>query len=199
MKAGGALLSRAFANDIWTAYKGHDIIYPDDLKIGANSIDVTLNEKLLSPDANMTLDLRKPETCHYRTHTMTEEGWVLFPHAFVLGAVNERFDTDEPLFISFANADKRKVLFTQEVHGRSTLGRCGLCIHATAGYGDYGFKGAFTLEIFNVTNRPIVLYPGIAIAQVEFNAVYQPCPYSGAYKGEHHYSGPVAPEIKGRF
>lgn len=202
MKAGGALLSRAFANDTWIAYIGHDIIHPADLKIGPNSINVTLNSTILIPDANQWLDLKKASTCHYNEFEMAEDGYVLFPHGFVLGAVNERFDCDKALSIPFTNTGSnnlKDILFAQEVHGRSTLGRCGLCIHATAGYGDYGFKGAFTLEIFNVTNRPIVIYPGIEVAQVEFNSVHQPLIYSGSYTGENHYVGPVAPNLQGRF
>lgn len=202
MKAGGELLKRTFDNDIWTAYIDHEPIHPSDLKIGPNSINVTLSEHLLTPDANQWLDLKKPETCHYNELTMESEGYVLFPMGFVLGSVNERFDCDAPLYIPFTNTGSnnlKQILFVQEVHGRSTLGRCGLCIHATAGYGDYGFKGAFTLEIFNVTNRPIVIYPGIEVAQIEFNSVHHPLVYSGSYTGAHHYVGPVAPDLKGRF
>ena len=202
MKAGGALLKRVFDEEIWEAFEGHDLIHPDDLKIGPNSINVTLSRHLLMPDANQWLDLKKPETCHYNSIVMKDDGFVLFPMGFVLGSVNERFECDTPLYIPFTNtgsSNLKQIKFAQEVHGRSTLGRCGLCIHATAGYGDYGFKGAFTLEIFNVTNRPIVIYPGIEVAQVEFNSVHQPSVYSGSYTGVHHYEGPVAPDLKGRF
>lgn len=202
MKAGGELLKRAFNDGIWDAFCGNIPINPKDLQIGANSIDVTLHSTILIPDANQWLDLRKPSSCHYSEHNIHNDGWVIFPHGFLLGAVNERFDTEAPLSIDFTNTGKsnlKEVLFTQEVHGRSTLGRCGLCIHATAGYGDYGFKGAFTLEIFNVTNRPITIYAGIKVAQIEFNAVHCPLLYGGSYLGEHHYHGPVAPDLKGRF
>lgn len=196
MKAGGKLLKEAFNHSYWVAYVGEEPIHPDDLRIGPNSINVTLNEKLLIPDANQWLDLKDPSTCHYNDYVMETEGYVLFPMGFVLGAVNERFDCNSPLKVSH---HAKAIYFAQEVHGRSTLGRVGCCIHATAGYGDFGFKGAFTLEIFNVTNRPIILYPNIEVAQVEFNSVYDPIVYRGSYTGKHHYMGPVAPDLRGRF
>lgn len=202
MKAGGNLLQAAFLNGTWKAYRGMELIRPFKIMIGPNSIDVTLHCKIQIPDANMTLDLKDPDTCHYGEFIMPVEGFVLFPHAFILGALNERFDTVAPLLINYSgnvSGPLRNEFFTQEVHGRSTIGRCGLCIHATAGYGDYGFKGAFTLEIFNVTNRPIVLYPDIKVAQVEFNAVEQPTLYEGSYGSSEHYFGPVAPDLRGRF
>lgn len=194
MKAGQEVLVNAFDSGEWKAYNNKNRVATADLLIGANSIDVTLHPDILIPDANQWLDLRKPQTCHYHKHTMFADGWVLFPHGFILGAVNERFDCDNPLIIW-----RRKYLFVQEVHGKSTLGRCGLCIHATAGYGDFGFKGAFTLEIFNVTNRPIVIYPYIPVAQIEFNVVESPGFYKGSYGSNDHYNGPVAPELTGKF
>lgn len=202
MKAGGNLLQAAFLNGAWKAYRGMELIRPVDLMVGPNSIDTTLHDTLQIPDSNTALDLKDPSTCHYGEYQMASDGFTLFPHAFVLGSLNERFDTIAPLLLNYsghASGPLRNVFFTQEVHGRSTLGRCGLCIHATAGYGDYGFQGAFTLEIFNVTNRPIVIYPDIKVAQVEFNAVEQPTFYSGSYNGSSHYYGPVAPDLKGRF
>lgn len=203
MKAGGELLKEVFGCGIWKQYIGTELSNPSKIKIGPNSIDLTLHCTILVPDANMTLDLRDHTTCHYAEHHLDAvDGWVIFPHGFILGAVNERFDSDASLQIGYTDlgmGDMRDVFFTQEVHGRSTLGRCGLCIHATAGYGDYGFKGAFTLEIFNVTNRPIILYPGIAIAQVEFNAVEKPAIYKGSYSKIDHYYGPVAPKLEGKF
>ena len=202
MKAGGELLRRAFNSDAWVAYIGDDVINPDDLDIGPNSIDVSLHKDILLPDSNKPLDLRRPETCHYAKHTMTNEGWIVYPHSFILAATRERFDCRSPLTLAFTNvgsANLKDVFFTQEVHGRSTIGRCGLCIHATAGYGDYGFQGSFTLELFNVTNRPITIYPEIKVAQVEFSAVYQPTQYKGAYAGKGHYYGPIAPSLGGRF
>jgi len=202
MKAGGELLKTVFGSGIWKQYIGTVLSDPNEIMVGPNSVDVTLHHTILVPDANMTLDLKDHTTCHYGEHHMDHDnGWVIFPHGFILGAVNERFNSDAPIRITQTTSfrDSTDVYFTQEVHGRSTLGRCGLCIHATAGYGDYGFKGAFTLELFNVTNRPIVLYPNIKVAQVEFNSVKDPAVYTGSYSNMDHYFGPVAPKLEGKF
>lgn len=54
------------------------------------------------------------------------------------------------------------------LEGRSTWGRLGLQIHATAGFVDPGFKGALTFELSNVSNIPLPLYPGVRISQICF-------------------------------
>lgn len=54
------------------------------------------------------------------------------------------------------------------VSGRSSFGRKGLIIHSTAGWIDSGFNGSITLEMFNLSNEPIVLEPGVRIGQVVF-------------------------------
>ncbi|MEK7499415.1 MAG: dCTP deaminase, partial [Patescibacteria group bacterium] len=55
-----------------------------------------------------------------------------------------------------------------KLEGRSSLGRLGLIIHATAGYIDPGFSGRLTLEISNISRLPIKLYAGMRIAQIAF-------------------------------
>ncbi len=54
------------------------------------------------------------------------------------------------------------------LEGRSTWGRLGLQIHATAGFVDPGFTGALTFELSNVNNIPLPLYPGVRISQLCF-------------------------------
>lgn len=54
------------------------------------------------------------------------------------------------------------------LEGRSTWGRLGLQIHATAGFVDPGFEGALTFELSNVSNVPLQLYPGVRISQICF-------------------------------
>ncbi|HEY9745457.1 MAG TPA: dCTP deaminase [Oculatellaceae cyanobacterium] len=54
------------------------------------------------------------------------------------------------------------------LEGRSTWGRLGLQIHATAGFVDPGFCGALTFELSNVSNIPLPLYPGVRISQICF-------------------------------
>ena len=69
------------------------------------------------------------------------------------------------------------------LEGRSSVGRLGLFVHITAGFGDVGFKGYWTLEIFCV--QPIKIYPSIEICQIFYHSVegdytpYQSDKYQG--------------------
>ena len=56
------------------------------------------------------------------------------------------------------------------LEGKSSLGRLGLLIHTTAGFVDPGFDGYLTLELSNVANLPITVYPGMKIGQISFLA-----------------------------
>ena len=76
----------------------------------------------------------------------------------------------------------------------SSLGRLGLIIHATAGYIDPGFEGNITLELSNVANLPIRLYPGMKVGQISFFAMSTPAdrPYGHPDLGSK-YKGQTAP------
>lgn len=82
------------------------------------------------------------------------------------------------------------------LEGRSSLGRLGLMIHSTAGYIDPGFKGTITLELSNLGPRPLVLRPGIRIAQLSFYRLSRPVlrPYGSEGLGSKYQdqSGPTA-------
>ena len=69
------------------------------------------------------------------------------------------------------------------LEGRSSIGRLGLFVHVTAGFGDVGFKGYWTLEIFCV--EPIKIYPSVEICQIFYHSVEgEVDPYkSGKYQG----------------
>ena len=82
------------------------------------------------------------------------------------------------------------------LEGRSSRGRLGLLIHSTAGFIDPGWDGHVTLELSNVANLPITIYPGMKIGQISFMQMTEPAatPYgseeSGSkYKGQR---GPTA-------
>ena len=62
------------------------------------------------------------------------------------------------------------------IEGKSSLGRLGLIVHATAGFCDPGWKGTLTLELNNLTRVPIKLYPGLPIAQLSFMTLDRPRP-----------------------
>ena len=78
------------------------------------------------------------------------------------------------------------------VNGKSSLGRLGLQVHATAGFIDPGFKGTVVLELSNVSNLPILLRPGMKVAQLVFQMLDQPAerPYGhpdlkSKYQNQH--------------
>ena len=75
----------------------------------------------------------------------------------------------------------------------SSLGRLGLIVHATAGFCDPGWKGTLTLELNNLTRVPIILHPGLLIAQLSFMTLDAPAlrPYGSEALGSH-YQGQVA-------
>jgi dCTP deaminase len=83
-----------------------------------------------------------------------DEAFILHPGEFVLGSTRERVVLPGDL--------------VARLEGKSSLGRLGLLIHSTAGYVDPGWDGTLTLELSNVANLPITLYPGMKIGQISF-------------------------------
>ena len=106
-----------------------------------------------------------------------EEPFVLHPGEFVLGTTFEK--------VSLSN----KVVARLE--GKSSLGRIGLLIHSTAGFVDPGFSGYLTLELSNVANLPIKIYPEMKIGQISFYYLNSPSEskygsgiYASKYQGQ---------------
>jgi len=82
------------------------------------------------------------------------KAFILHPGEFVLGSTRERVALGDDL--------------VARLEGKSSLGRLGLLIHSTAGFVDAGFSGHLTLELSNVANLPIAIYPGMKIGQISF-------------------------------
>lgn len=82
------------------------------------------------------------------------EAFVLHPGEFVLGSTFEVVSLPDDI--------------AARVEGKSSLGRLGLLTHATAGFIDPGFSGHVTLELSNVANLPVTLWPGMKIGQLCF-------------------------------
>ncbi|MCU1483435.1 MAG: deoxycytidine triphosphate deaminase [Actinomycetia bacterium] len=106
-----------------------------------------------------------------------DDVFILHPGEFVLGSTSERVALPDDL--------------VARLEGKSSLGRLGLLIHSTAGFVDAGWDGHLTLELSNVANLPITLYPGMKIGQISFLQMTTPAdqPYgTGAlgskYKGQ---------------
>lgn len=100
------------------------------------------------------------------------EQFVIQPQAFILASTKEYVKVPDDLVC--------------RLEGKSSLGRLGLAVHITAGYIDPGFHGNITLEMVNFANKPIVLTPGMAIAQIGFIMMMSPArtSYAGRYQGD---------------
>src|SRR3954465_10953441 len=107
-----------------------------------------------------------------------DEPFVVHPGEFVLGRTEETVELPDDIVC--------------RVEGKSSLGRLGLIVHATAGFVDPGFKGTLTLEITNLTRVPIKLWAGKPIAQLSFMALDRAAerPYGHPDLGSH-YQGQV--------
>ena len=108
------------------------------------------------------------------------EPFVLHPGEFVLGATLERCTLPDDL--------------AGRLEGKSSLGRLGLLTHSTAGFIDPGFSGHITLELSNVANLPITLWPGMKIGQLCLLRLTSPAehPY-GSDKVGSKYQGQRGP------
>jgi dCTP deaminase len=105
---------------------------------------------------------------------------ILHPGEFVLGSTAERVALPDDL--------------VARLEGKSSLGRLGLLIHSTAGFVDAGWDGHLTLELSNVANLPITLYPGMKIGQISFLQMTTPAdvPYGSSTVGSK-YQGQRGP------
>ncbi len=141
------------------------VIEPFDKKrLNPNSYNLSLHNQLLVYE-NHQLDMKTPNPV--KTLTIPETGLVLEPNKLYLGRTNEYTKTDR---------------FVPMLEGRSSIGRLGLFIHVTAGFGDVGFSGYWTLEIFCV--QPIRIYPNVEICQIYYHDIQgEYVPYSsGKYQ-----------------
>jgi dCTP deaminase len=114
--------------------------------------------------------------------TSVNEPFVLHPGEFVLGSTYEVVSLPDDL--------------AGRLEGKSSLGRLGLLTHSTAGFIDPGFSGHITLELSNVANLPIKLWPGMKIGQLCIFQLSTPAehPYGSAVYGSKYQGqrGPTA-------
>jgi dCTP deaminase len=109
-----------------------------------------------------------------------DEPFILHPGEFVLGSTLERVRLPDDI--------------VARLEGKSSLGRLGLLIHSTAGYVDPGWDGYLTLELSNVANLPITIYPGMKIGQISFFRLSSPAEYPyGSRERRSKYQGQRGP------
>ncbi|GHF12922.1 dCTP deaminase [Amycolatopsis deserti] len=109
-----------------------------------------------------------------------DDAFVLHPGEFVLASTFELVTLPDDL--------------AGRLEGKSSLGRLGLLTHSTAGFIDPGFTGHITLELSNVANLPITLWPGMKIGQLCLFRLTSPAenPYGSAAVGSR-YQGQRGP------
>ena len=145
---------------------GNIVIEPfDPACLGPNSYDVNLGDKLMTYN-EAVLDPKKKN----RTEIMEipEEGVILWPGVLYLGFTEEY--TENPMHVPGYD-------------GRSSLGRLGVFSHATAGFGDIGYVGRWTLELSVV--QPVRVYAGMKIGQLFWHRPEGEITkrYNGKYQG----------------
>lgn len=123
----------------------------DPEKLNPNSYNLSLHNELITYE-EVVLDMAQPNRT--RRILIPKEGLVLSPQKLYLGRTVERTETHN---------------FVPMIEGRSSIGRLGLFVHVTAGFGDVGFCGYWTLEMFAV--QPIRIYPGISICQIFYHQI----------------------------
>lgn len=132
---------------------GSDIVIEpfDERLLNPNSYNLRLHDELLVYE-EIVLDMRRPN--RFRRYTIPPEGFVLHPNQLYLGRTIELTETHN---------------LVPMLEGRSSVGRLGLFVHVTAGFGDVGFCGYWTLEMFAV--QPVRIYAGVPICQIFYHTL----------------------------
>lgn len=132
---------------------GNDIIIEpfSENQLNPNSYNLKLHNELLVYEESI-LDMKKEN--RYSSIFIPPEGIVLEPNKLYLGRTKEFTQTDN---------------YVPMLEGRSSVGRLGLFIHVTAGFGDVGFSGFWTLEIQCI--QPIRIYADVEICQIYYHSI----------------------------
>jgi dCTP deaminase len=147
------------------------------------SVDIRLDRffRVFRSSKHAYIDLARPlDDITELIEVKDKEPFILHPGEFVLGSTLERVTLPDDL--------------VARLEGKSSLGRLGLLIHSTAGFIDPGFDGHVTLELSNVANLPITIYPGMKIGQLSFVQMSEPAetPYGSGALGSK-YQGQRGP------
>jgi dCTP deaminase len=120
-------------------------------RLNPNSYNLTLHDELIVYE-EVVLDMARAN--RVARVQIPEEGLVLSPHQLYLARTAERTETHN---------------LVPMIEGRSSVGRLGLFVHVTAGFGDVGFCGYWTLEMFAV--QPVRIYPRVEICQIFYHEI----------------------------
>src|SRR5438105_14061959 len=151
------------------------------------SVDLRLGDsfRVFHNHRASAIDLRAPPSGLTEEVTIKpDESFVIHPGEFCLGRTLEWVELPDDIVAG--------------LEGKSSIGRLGLIVHATAGFCDPGWRGTLTLELNNLTRVPIKLYPGLLIAQLSFMALDRPAqrPYGSPELGSHYQGQRAATESR---
>lgn len=137
---------------------GRIVIDPlGDNCVQPSSVDLHIDSlfRVFRNHSQRVIDVKMPQEDLTELVEIKEgDSFILHPGEFALGSTLERVALPNDL--------------VARLEGKSSLGRLGLLIHSTAGFVDAGWDGNLTLELSNVANLPITLYPGMKIGQISF-------------------------------
>jgi len=157
---------------------GKIVIDPwDPAKIQPASVDLRLGDsfRVFNNHKVTAIDLQNPPE-NLTEEVVVEQGeaFVIHPGEFCLARTLEWVEIPDDI--------------VARIEGKSSLGRLGLIVHATAGFCDPGWKGTLTLELNNLTRIPIKLWPGLLIAQLSFMTLDAAAerPYGSDGLGSHY-------------
>ncbi|MCA9200710.1 MAG: dCTP deaminase [Planctomycetales bacterium] len=117
--------------------------------VNPNSYNLTLHEEIVTYE-EVVIDMKKPN--RVRRIVIPEDGLVIGPNQLYLARTVERTETHN---------------LVPMVQGRSSISRLGLFVNITPGFGDIGFSGFWTLELFAI--QPIRIYAHIPICQILYH------------------------------
>jgi len=149
----------------------------DPARIQPASVDLRLGDsfRVFNNHKVTAIDLREPpENLTEEVIVPEGEAFVIHPGEFCLARTLEWVEIPDDI--------------VARIEGKSSLGRLGLIVHATAGFCDPGWKGTLTLELNNLTRIPIKLWPGLLIAQLSFMTLDSAAerPYGSDGLGSHY-------------
>lgn len=159
----------------------------DDSMVQPASVDLRLGDsfRVFHNHHIQSIDLADPPS-DLTEHVQIgpEDHFVVHPGEFVLGRTLEFVEIPDNI--------------VARIEGKSSIGRLGLVVHATAGFVDPGFSGTLTLEIANFNSVPIVLRPNLPIAQLSFMTLDRAAerPYGHPELGSHYHGQVEATESR---
>lgn len=150
-----------------------------DIRVGETFTRVRADTERRTPVGDPVVDPFEDDLCVEYERFRVDDHYVVEPGEFLLGTTIERVKLPDNI--------------AAKVEGRSSFGRLGLIIHATAGFADAGFEGQITLEISNLSNFAIKLRPSTRVGQLVFHQLEDTCEVPYGEKRDAKYQGQIGP------